>query len=337
MKRIELKERLIISELGMTHDGSFGQAKSMIKASADCGVDAVKLQMHISEEETVKDAPQPPYFNAEPRYEYFERTAFSMEKWMQLKEYAHSLGLYFIVSPFSIAACKHLVDLGVDAIKIPSGEVTNVPYLEYLSHIDIPIIVSSGMSSIDELAECMDILMSQKDNIGLMQCTSEYPCTPEHIGLNVIDEFREKYPSIPIGFSDHSAGEWAAIAAFMKGAKIVEKHFTLSKLMYGPDAAVSMDPCEMKQLCESIKNLEKAIDSPVDKEDCLKYGSMKNVFQKSIVASRNLSAGTILTADMLAYKKPGDGVETKYYKKLIGKTLSRNMKKDEKFVMEDLQ
>lgn len=322
-------ERLIIAEIGMTHDGSLGQALELTKAAANAGADAVKYQLHISEAETIKNAPQPPYFKAEPRYEFFERTAFSIEQWQLIKKQCEECNVKFIVSPFSIEAVKLLEDIGVDAIKIPSGEITNIPYLEYVSETKYPVIISSGMSSWEELHECIAIFQKRNCNIAILQCTSEYPCPPEAVGLNIIDELKDKYPHIAIGLSDHSTGIWAAIAAWMKGATIIEKHFTLSKLMYGPDAKMSMEPEEMKLLCDSIKNLQKALENPVNKSCVKQLDEMKKIFQKSIVAVQNIKKGTVVTEDMIGYKKPGTGLETKYYKEIIGKKVIRDLKYDE--------
>ena len=318
----------------MTHDGSLGQAKAMIRAAAWCGVDAVKLQTHISEAETVRNAPMPPYFKSEPRYEYFKRTAFNLSQWQEIRDCAKENGVEFISSPFSIEATDFLAELGVDAIKIPSGEITNIPYLEHLSELNIPTIISSGMSSFEELDECMDIFKGK--NIALCQCTSEYPCSPQHVGLNVLDEFAERYIGVPLGFSDHTAGEWAAIAAFMKGAHLIEKHFTLSRKMYGPDAAMSMEPDDMTRLCSSIKSLEAALSHPVDKSHADAYSGMKEVFQKSIVSVTDIPAGCVITRDMIGFKKPGTGLETKYYKEIIGRKTRRDLHFDDIIQREDI-
>ncbi len=326
---MDLNERLIIAEIGMTHDGSLGQALALTRAAAECGVDAVKYQFHISEAETIHNAPQPPYFKAEPRYEFFKRTAFSRDQWIQIREQCHQCGVAFIVSPFSIEAVKQLEEIGVDAIKIPSGEITNIPYLEYVANTGFPVIISSGMSSWDELCECIEIFEKNNCNIAILQCTSEYPCPPEEVGLNIIDQIQEKYPNIPVGLSDHSSGIWAAIGAWMKGAVIIEKHFTLSKQMYGPDAKMSMEPAEMRELCNSIKNLEIALKSPVDKNKVDQFSEMKKIFQKSIVAITDIPKGTILKEEFLGYKKPGTGLETKYYKEIIGKKVKRDLHFDD--------
>lgn len=326
---MDFGKRLIIAEIGMTHDGSLGQALQLTKAAAEAGVDAVKYQLHISEAETIKNAPQPPYFKAEPRYEFFKRTAFNLEQWKIIKEQCGDSGVKFIVSPFSIEAVKILESIGVDAIKIPSGEITNIPYLEYIAGTGIPVIISSGMSSWEEMCECINIFKREKCNIAIMQCTSEYPCPPEAVGLNVIDKIKEEYPGVPVGLSDHSAGVWAPIAAWMKGATLIEKHFTLSKKMYGPDAKMSMEPDEMELLCSSIKNLEIALANPVDKTQVEQFSEMKKIFQKSIVAVTDIKKGTILTNDMIGYKKPGIGLETKYYKDIMGKKVLRDLTFDD--------
>ncbi len=333
---MDLSKRKIIAELGMTHDGSRGQAEAMIAAAAECGVDAIKLQTHISSAETVRNAPTPPYFKAEPRYEYFERTAFSKDVWKELKSCAKEHGVEFISSPFSIEAAELLVEIGVDAIKVPSGEITNIPYLEYLSGCGLPIIVSSGMSSLEEVDECKEILLKNNCNVALMQCTSEYPCGPEHVGLNMIGEFGKRFPNVPIGFSDHSSGVWAAIAAFYAGARIIEKHFTLSKKMYGPDAKMSMEPEEMRLLCDSIKMLEQAMENPVDKGSAEEFSEMKRIFQKSVVAVEEIPAGTVIQKEMLGCKKPGTGLSTRYLKEIVGLTAKRDLKVDDIIMYEDI-
>lgn len=334
---MDFTKRKIIAELGMTHDGSVGEAKAMIIAAAECGVDAVKLQTHISEAETIRNAPEPPYFKGENRYDYFKRTAFDMDQWKELKACAVENHVEFISSPFSIEAIDFLLELGIDCFKVPSGEITNIPYLIHLAEAKVPVIVSSGMSSLKELDECMDIFIKRNCNVSLMQCTSEYPCDPRHVGLNIIDLFKERYPEVPLGFSDHTGGVWASIAAFERGARIIEKHFTLSKKMYGPDAKMSMEPDEMKALCDSIKNLEIALDNPVDKKDASGYRDMKVIFQKSIVAVTEIPAGTVIREDMIGYKKPGTGLPTKYYKEIIGKKTKRDLSFDDIINFDDIE
>jgi N-acetylneuraminate synthase len=319
-----------IAEIGMNHDGSLGQAKAFIKAAVECGADAVKFQTHIAQAETLPEAPAPGYFDEEPRYEYFKRTALSLEQHNKLKRYAEDQGVEFISSPFSLEAVDLLEQVGICTYKIASGEVTNTPLLLRLAKAQKRILLSSGMSSWAELDEAVDTLRNNgAENIVLLQCTSEYPCPPEHAGLNVMLEMKERY-NLPVGLSDHTFGIGIAIAAAALGAEVVEKHFTLSKKMYGPDAKNSATPEEFKALVDGIRVVEKALSNHVDKDRIADSVShMKVVFEKSIVAACDIPAGTILQESHLAYKKPGDGIPAKEFRNIIGKRCMVSTKADE--------
>lgn len=319
-----MKSIFLIAEIGMNHEGSLGQAKMLAKAAKENGADAVKFQMHISGEETLKSAPAPSYFTGESRYEYFDRTAFSMDEWKELKEYCTELNIQFIVSPFSIEAVRRLMEIGVDALKIPSGEVTNIPYLKYISQFSVPIILSSGMNTWDEVIEAYEIL-SRSNEVSVLQCTSEYPCQPEHLGLNVLDDLKNQFPGARIGFSDHSDNIYSSIIAVCRGAEIIERHFTLSKLMYGPDAYMSLEPSELSDLRKAVDYTCVALEGKVDKNDISGFETMRITFQKSIVSAVDIKAGDIITEDMLAYKKPGSGIPAKRYEELIGRKAKRNI------------
>jgi len=323
---------LIIAEIGMTHDGSFGQAKALIQAASECGVDAVKFQTHISGAETLQSAPSPPYFNDETRYEYFKRTAFNIKQYDQLKQFSKQCGVEFISSPFSIEAIELLEDIAVSTYKIPSGEVNNTPYLLRLARTGKKILLSSGMSSWDELDHAVETLKTNGSmDIIVLQCTSEYPCPPEHSGLNIMLEMKKRY-QLPVGFSDHTEGIVIPVAAVTIGAEVIEKHFTLSKKMYGPDAKNSATPEEMKELVEGIRVVEVALSNKVYKNKIAEsLKSMKITFEKSIVAASDISAGTILMEKHIAYKKPGDGIPARNFKNLIGKKVKINIKKNTQF------
>ena len=311
---------LIIAEIGMNHDGSLGQAKAFVKAAVECGVDAVKFQTHIAEAETLPEAPTPGYFDEEPRYEYFKRTALSLEQHKKLRGYAEDQGVEFISSPFSLEAVDLLEQANVSTYKIASGEVTNTPLLLRLAKTQKRILLSSGMSSWTELDEAIDTLRNNgAENIVPLQCTSEYPCPPEHAGLSVMLEMKERY-NLPVGLSDHTIGMGIAIAAVALGAQVVEKHFTLSKKMYGPDANNSATPEEFKALVDGIRVVEKALSNHVDKDRIAdSLSQMKLVFEKSIVAACDIPAGTILEESHLAYKKPGDGISAKEFRNILGR------------------
>jgi len=325
----------IIAEIGMNHDGSLGNAIRLMEEAANAGVDAVKFQMHVSQAETLPNAPTPPYFKIEGRYEYFERTAFSQEEWKKLKKHSRKLKLDFIVSPFSIEAAEVLAKIGIDAYKIASGEVTNIPLLEYIKKTGIPSLLSSGMTNWQEINKAVKAL---SPNIKvLFQCSSLYPCPPEAVGLNIIGEMKKKYPKLAIGYSDHTLGRAAAIAVFMRGATVFEKHFTLSKAMYGADARFSQTPEELKEYVDSIRFVEVASKSDVDKDNLAPYKQMKYVFEKSIVAAHDLFAGHKIAKSDLAYKKPQDGIRADEHQKVVGRHLKKSKNKDDKIYYGDLK
>jgi sialic acid synthase SpsE len=327
-----MNKTFIIAEIGNTHEGSLGLAKQFVKAAAECGVDAIKFQTHIFEAESLPNAPNPPYFKDETREEYFNRTAFNLEQYKELKRYTEELGCTFLSSPFSIEAVDLLMAAGVDMFKIPSGEVSNTPLLEYIASRGKKVILSSGMSSWEELDNAVAILKGKCDLV-ILQCTSEYPCAPENAGLNVMLEIKSRY-GCEVGFSDHTLGIGVPIAAVALGATLIEKHFTLSKLMYGSDAKNSTEPAEFKLLVESIRAAETAITSTLDKNEKVKQlEGMKMIFEKSIVAKKDLKEGHVLTASDFAYKKPGNGISASHYKNIIGKTLAKPIRQDEQFDM----
>lgn len=330
----------IIAEIGNTHEGSLGLAKCFIKAAAECGVDAVKMQTHIFEAESLPDAPNPPYFKDETRKEYFERTAFTLEQWKELKRYAEQdLKIDFFSSPFSLEAVDLLETVGMDTYKIASGEVNNIPLLEKIAKIGKRVLLSSGMSSWCELDEAVETLQSNgcKDLI-VLQCTSEYPCPPEQSGLNVIDTMKQRYKNVKIGYSDHTLGVAVPLAAVIKGATVIEKHFTLSNKMYGSDAMNSTEPEEFKRLVDEIRQIEIALNSKVDKDAKVKLlGNMKMTFEKSVVSSGLINQLDTIEFKDLAFKKPGDGIPAREYKKLLGKKLNRSVQKDYKFRWEDFE
>lgn len=326
----------IIAELGNTHEGSVGLAKCMIKAAKDCGADIAKLQTHIFGAESRVDAPNPPYFSGESRKEYFERTSFSKEQYLELIDYSKSIGIEVISSPFSVEALLFLIDLGMTTIKIPSGEMSNILLLNELAKHDVHVILSSGMSSIKELDIAMDILKKGNSRtLTLLQCTSEYPCPPETVGLNNINFLNERY-NVPVGFSDHTLSESIPAIAVYAGATVIEKHLTLSKLAYGSDAANSLEPDEFKRMVGYISEAVILSQTHTKKETSSDYiSNMKVIFEKSLVYSQDFKAGHVLRYEDFAAKKPGDGLSTNEIYSLIGKTLKKDTFFDEKVNHED--
>lgn len=322
----------IIAEIGNTHEGSLGLAKCFIKAAADCNVDAVKFQTHIYEAESLNEAPNPPYFSDETRKQYFERTSFSTDQWRLLKDYTEiECGLEFISSPFSLEAVDLLEQLKVNTFKVASGEVTNLPLLIRIANTGKKVLLSSGMSSWKELDKAVDTLLSHGcENPVILQCTSEYPCPSDEAGLNILGELRSRYRK-PVGYSDHTIGIEVAIAAVCFGACVIEKHFTLSNRMYGPDAQFSLIPEEMDKLVQSIRSVEKALTSKIDKDvKARSLVNMKQTFEKSIVAACDIPMGEVLKLKHLAFKKPGDGISASLYEEVINKKTVTALKRNQK-------
>ena len=317
-------QTFIIAEIGSTHDGSFGNAKSLIDATAENGVNAVKFQTHIAEAETLPDAPMPPFFKGESRFEYFKRTAFSKAQWIELKNHAESHGLTFLSSPFSIEAVALLEDIGVTQYKIPSGEVTNLPMLEAIAQTEKPVLLSSGMSSWAELDEAVNVILKYHYRLTLLQCTTEYPCTYEKVGLNVMLEMKERY-KLPVGLSGHTLTNYAAFAAVTLGATVIEKHFTLSRRMYGSDAKHSLEPAEMADLVRGIRAIETMLANRVDKDDITHLTVMKEIFEKSVVSLVDIPEGTVITREMIGTKKPGTGIPARDYYTVVGRRSSRHI------------
>ena len=326
---------MLIAEIGSVHDGSFGNAKKLIELAANCGAQAVKFQTHIAEAETLASARAPSYFKSEARIEYFKRTAFKVDQWAALKKAADDAGVMFLSSPFSLEAVSLLESIGIEMYKIPSGEVTNMPLLERIAALGKPVILSSGMSNWDELDRAVHVLVSQCE-LTVMQCSSVYPCPPNQVGLNVIDEISQRY-GCNVGFSDHTLGLGAPIAAAALGATIIEKHFTFSKYMYGSDAQHSMEPSEFRQLSAALREVWEIKASPVNKNSIEIYGEMKEMFQKSVVAAGPISRGTILEMKHLAFKKPGTGIPASSYKEVLGRQMLKDCALNDLIQLEWLQ
>lgn len=334
-KKIMKQSLTIIAEIGSVHDGSFGNATKLIEAAAASGATAVKFQTHLAEAETLANAPAPGYFKSEPRMDYFRRTGFNQTQWLDLASACQLNGVEFMSSPFSLEAVDLLEKVGMARYKIPSGEVTNLPLLEKIGALGKPVLLSSGMSSWQELDAAVDAIRKGGAPLIVMQCSSRYPCPPDKVGLNVMLEMKDRYDA-PVGYSDHTLGMAACLAAVTMGAIVVEKHFTFSRLMYGSDAQHSMEPNEFLQFSGALYETRAMLNNPVDKSNTTDYTEMKLIFQKSIVASRDIQKGTILTERDLAFKKPGRGIGAECYRDVLGRVLVSEVRKDEFILKEHL-
>jgi N-acetylneuraminate synthase len=277
----------------------------------------------------------PPFFTGEPRYAYFERTAFSPEQWHAIKTHCDERQVEFLSSPFSCEAVALLESVGVARYKVPSGEVTNLPLLEAIARTGKPVLLSSGMSSWAELDEAVQSIVQQHTNMTVLQCTSEYPCPYEHVGLHILREMSQRY-SLPVGLSDHTLSNYAAFAAVTLGAAVIEKHFTFSRLMYGSDARHSLEPADFTDLVQGVRAIETMLAAWVDKDNTAPFATMKETFEKSIVALVDIPAGARITDTMVGMKKPGTGLPARRLKEVLGKQARRDIPADTLIREEDI-
>lgn len=330
---------LIIGEVAQSHDGSLGMAHAFIDAIAAAGADAVKFQTHIAAEESTPQEPWRIRFSPQDasRYQYWQRMEFSREQWLGLKQHADDAGVLFLSTPFSERAADMLAEIGMNVWKVASGEVSNLPLLKKVIASGHPVILSSGMSDWEELDRAVGLVRKNGNPLAVLQCTSSYPCPPEQVGINLLDEIRRRYDS-PAGLSDHSGNIYAGLAAVTLGAEVLEVHVALSREMFGPDVPASVTTTELRQLVEGVRQIERMLASPVDKEEMAQeLEPLRDLFTKSVVAGKDLPAGTELMPEHLKLKKPGTGLMASQLPALVGRRLRRDLRKDEFLFLQDVE
>lgn len=328
----------IIAEIAQAHDGSLGMAHAYVDAVAKTGCHAIKFQTHISEAESSIHEPFRVKFSKQDatRMDYWKRMEFTLDQWKEIKQHCDEVGLEFMSSPFSNAAVDLLEKVGVLRYKIGSGEVNNFVLLEKIAQTQKPVIISSGMSSFEELDKTIAFLKVRKVDFSILQCTTAYPTQPKEFGLNVIQELKNRY-QVPVGFSDHSSSIEACVAATTLGAEILEFHVVFDKKMFGPDAKASLTIQETTQLVKAVKNIETALQNTVDKSDNSKFDSLKSIFEKSLAVNKNLKAGHTITFSDLETKKPkGFGILVIEYEKVIGKKINKDLNQWDFLTDEDI-
>lgn len=332
-------EVVVVGEVAQAHDGSLGTAHAHVDAIAAAGADAVKFQTHIASAESTSREPWRVPFSPqdETRYAYWRRMEFTPDQWRGLCEHAHDVGLAFVSSPFSLEAVGLLRDIGVDGLKIASGEVPNLELVDACSAVGVPILLSSGMSPLGELDAAVERLRAAGVAFTVLQCSSTYPCPPEAVGLNLLGTLAERY-GCDVGLSDHSGTIFPALAAVALGARVVEVHVTLSRESFGPDVSSSVTTGELRQLVEGTRFIAAMVDHPVDKDRAAEErGALRAMFTRSLVARGPLPAGHVLTADDLLAKKPGGGTPPSALGTLVGRSLQRPVATDEPVGEDDLQ
>jgi len=333
------KPCLIIAEIAQAHDGSLGMAHAFIDAVSAAGADAIKFQTHIAAAESTPQEPWRVKFSAQDttRYDYWKRMEFTGEQWQGLKHHADERGLIFLSSPFSLEAVDLLSQVGVAAWKVPSGETSNTPMLDQMLATGLPILLSTGMSNLAEIDEAVDRIKNNDVPLAILQCTTAYPCPPEKVGINIISDFRERF-KCAVGLSDHSGTIYPGLAAAAFGIQLLEVHVTFSRAMFGPDVPASITMDELSKLVEGIRFIEKMMANPVDKEAIAgEFNGLRDVFTKSVVARKNLKAGTLLKADDLSLKKPGTGIPASRLPEIIGRRLKRPLTADTLISEKDLE
>jgi N-acetylneuraminate synthase len=329
----------VVGEVAQAHDGSVGMAHAFIDAIARAGADAVKFQTHIAAAESTPKEPWRVRFSRQDasRYDYWRRMEFSEEQWQALRAHCDEKGLLFLSSPFSVDAVRMLMRVGVPAWKVASGEASDLPLINAILETALPVLVSTGMSPLEEIDAIVERVRVRSVPFAVMQCSSSYPCPPERVGLNVLELFRERYRA-PVGLSDHSGTIYPSLAAATLGAAVLEVHVTLSREMFGPDVPVSVTTEDLRRLVEGVRFIEAMRSHPVDKDaEAEAMRPMRDLFTKSIVARRDLAAGTVLGSDDLAMKKPGTGLPADRLPRVVGRRLRRPLRTDEPLRAEDLE
>jgi N,N'-diacetyllegionaminate synthase len=315
----------VIAEAGINHNGSEEIALRMVDTAAQCGADAIKFQSFRAEHLASPAAAAPVQvrgFTQQSLFEFFRSVELSEAAHRRLKRHADSLGLTFLSTPFDTEMADLLADLGVPAFKIASGDLTNVPLLRHVAAKGRPVILSTGASELEEVRGALKCLhQGGAESVGLLHCVSAYPAKPEELNLRAIGTLREAF-HVPVGFSDHSDDSLFALAAVVAGACILERHFTLDCGMPGPDQALSMEPADMQRMVEQIRRLQSALGDGIKRPA---PGELENrtLGRRSVVARTDLHPGQVLEMQLLAMRRPGDGLAPTELEKLLGRRLAR--------------
>lgn len=336
----EANKPFVIAEIGHNHQGSIDLCKKIIEAAEKAGASAVKLQKRNNKAQFTRKAYTNSY-NSENSFgktygEHREFLEFDKEQYLELIDFSKKLGLVFISTAFDVPSLEFLIDVEVSAIKIASGDLVNHPLLFEASKSDLPLIISTGASTLEEIDMAYEIVSHQSKNFAFLQCTSSYPAKYEELNIRVIKTLQEKYPETIIGFSSHENGISAPIAAYALGARIIEKHFTTDRTMKGTDQIFSLSPTGLEKLCRDLERMYFALGDGVKAVFESEKNPMKKQ-RKSLVASKALEKGTIIKSSDIAYKVPNEGLLPYQIDLVLGKELLIDLDEDEYFKIEYLK
>lgn len=327
----------IIAEVGVNHNGDMNLAKKLIDIAVECGADAVKFQTFKAEKLVSRKAQQAEYQvtnlkNKTSQYEMLKKLELKFEDFIILKEYCETKGIEFISTPFDIESAVFLKDIGVHAMKIGSGDLTNIPFLQEIDKLGIPVILSTGMSNLNEVEEAVNALSNTQ--VALLHCTSNYPAPFEDVNLKAMLTLETSFNKI-VGYSDHTLGNEISISAVTLGAKIIERHFTLDQNLPGPDHKASLEPQDLLNLVKSIRNVEISLGDGIKR--CMpSERSTLQVARKSLIALRDIKEGEVFNHENLGIKRPGCGIEPKFLPLLLGKTARKTIKADETLTWDEV-
>lgn len=327
-----MSKTIVIAEAGVNHNGNMELAKRMVRSAKEAGADYIKFQTFISDNLVTQKAEQAEYQKKAQKdisqLEMLKKLELTQKDFIELSEYCKRIGIGFLSTPFDLESIEFLKTISMDYWKIPSGEITNYPYLDKIAKDKRNIILSIGMSTIEEVDAALDILENyNKKQIAILHCNTEYPTPYEDVNLNVIPMLKERYPYI-IGYSDHTSGIEVSIAAVAMGAKVIEKHFTLDRKMEGPDHKASLEPDELLNMIKSIRNIEKAMGKS---QKIVTSSEKKNIeiVRKSIVARTYIKKGELFTEENITTKRPGTGINPMKWNTILGKQAKKEFQKDE--------
>lgn len=323
----------IIAEAGVNHNGDMETAKKLIDAAAEAGVNAVKFQSFKSEKLVLKDTAKAPYQKKttaqnESQLDMLKAFEVGKESMQMLQDYTNSKGLTFLSTPFEKDSLEELYELDIPAIKIAATDVTNIQFLRETAKIGKPIILSAGMCYMEEVYKALEAIYPFNDKVILLQCSANYPIRDTEANLNVIDTFKKEF-DIMVGYSDHSVGVGASPYAVAKGARVIEKHFTLDRAMAGPDQKASVTPEELKQLVQEVRKVEQYLGSGIKVPTCSEQFTRK-ALQKCLVAKTNIPCGAVFTIENVVAKRTnGIGISALYIDDVLGQTASRDYAVDD--------
>lgn len=326
----------IIAEAGVNHNGSMDFALKLVDAAKKAGADAVKFQTFKAGKLVKKDAEKAQYQkkstgSEETQFEMLKKLELSEKDFLELKAYCDSAGIMFLSSAFDEESAEFLNSLGMEMFKIPSGEITNLPYLRKIGSFKKPVILSTGMSYLEEVADAVAVFDAcglSRSVLSILHCSTEYPALFHEVNLKAMLTMLEAFKGVTIGYSDHTRGIEIPIAAVALGAKVIEKHFTLDRNMQGPDHKASLEPDQLAEMVKSIRNVEVAIGDG-KKIPCPSEIPNRGIVRKSIVAARNIKKGEIISSNDIQAKRPGLGVSPMRWDEIIGKVAPNDLEEDE--------